>query len=509
MTWRSVYGFRSSRALTAGWSEFDNHSKAMTPILNSVGWQVPPRVGTAPVSSYFAVRIEGEEKGKAVTVYLRKETGELKVVGAEWDWPEKILAESLQPRAKGKSRYVDLDPRQQALFDEFTKQYQQKTGLQAQAEDYFESLSISERTTFDAVTHAALRSKLTAADGTSLGVVFDLIKSLDRIAGQYYGRQGDEQFRLYFLLQPNAREVLEKSAEFRREKDNAVYHVGYPVSFRQQGKGPSMQISISEDGTRADFDVDYQSSKMPEAMWNGHLASANSDVRAGDNSQRHNLRWSGLVAWWSDVFGKLKGAPTGEEDLLAKGTFPEGNPVPANQPPGTALPEVRDAAVEFLADWLVRRNIEEAQAFVSDRALDCVRLNSGKEGRVVSNAEARRELYSILKGAADRLGGHLTLSPSIHAVMPWRKGLLVLDHPFAQDFTLLSVPDAFANAFACGTISQQANDKALEDPNAQYGNYYGILLQARSVDNQGVVLGLLWGKENGAWRIVSYQMIRP
>ena len=66
-----------------------------------------------------------------------------------------------------------------------------------------------------------------------------------------------------------------------------------------------MQFSISEDGLRADIDVDYRSSKLPAAMWNGHLTSANSDVRAGDNYKRHNDRWAGLVNWWSAILGKM------------------------------------------------------------------------------------------------------------------------------------------------------------------------------------------------------------
>ena len=44
---------------------------------------------------------------------------------------------------------------------------------------------------------------------------------------------------------------------------------------------------------------------MPAAMFNGHLTSANSDVRAGNNHERHNGRWGGFVAWWQGVFGSL------------------------------------------------------------------------------------------------------------------------------------------------------------------------------------------------------------
>ena len=67
-----------------------------------------------------------------------------------------------------------------------------------------------------------------------------------------------------------------------------------------------MQMSMSEDGLRADIDVDYRSSRSPQSLFNGHLTASNSDVRAGDNPRLHNARWSGLVLWWQDTFGKLQ-----------------------------------------------------------------------------------------------------------------------------------------------------------------------------------------------------------
>ncbi len=177
--------------------------------------------------------------------------------------------------------------------------YNKKTGFNVTPEAGYATLSTSERTTFDAITHALSRSELTDANGKSLGTALDLVVGIERIAGQYYGRQGDEQFRVYCQLKPGAREILEQSQEFKFTEENIVYHVGYPYSYRQEGKVPNIQFSISEDGLRADIDVDYRSSKVPSAMWNGHLTSANSDVRAGDNYKRHNARWAGLFNWWS------------------------------------------------------------------------------------------------------------------------------------------------------------------------------------------------------------------
>ena len=49
------------------------------------------------------------------------------------------------------------------------------------------------------------------------------------------------------------------------DHENTVYHVGYPESFRQIGTVPNMQFSLSEDGTKADIDVDYRSSHVLDA----------------------------------------------------------------------------------------------------------------------------------------------------------------------------------------------------------------------------------------------------
>ena len=43
---------------------------------------------------------------------------------------------------------------------------------------------------------------------------------------------------------------MEKSREFSRSRENAVYHAGFPIDFRQTGKIPTVQISMSEDGTK-------------------------------------------------------------------------------------------------------------------------------------------------------------------------------------------------------------------------------------------------------------------
>ena len=102
------------------------------------------------------------------------------------------------------------------------RQYNKKTGFELTPEDYFDSLSVSERTTFDAVTHALMKTQLTDESGASLGGALDLVDGIVRISGHQYGRQGDEQFRVYVRLREGARETLERSREFSRGRENTV-----------------------------------------------------------------------------------------------------------------------------------------------------------------------------------------------------------------------------------------------------------------------------------------------
>ena len=95
--------------------------------------------------------------------------------------------------------------------------------------------------------------------------------------------------------------MLNRSREFKRGVDNTVYHKGYPINYREQGGSPSIQVSIAMDGRLADIDVDYRSSGFPVALLNGHLSASNSDVRAGDNAERHAERWLGI----SELVAKL------------------------------------------------------------------------------------------------------------------------------------------------------------------------------------------------------------
>jgi len=501
------YGFRAGGDYSVEWSQFRNPTEEHMPIRAQQSFDIPERAAAAPDGSYYAARISGDEPGKRLTVYIRKESTGMKVVGCDRSWPGKVLADAVEPGGDLISSYPELTSRQRELFDGFTAEYNKKTGFSVTPEEAYQVLKVSERTTFEGVTHALSRSELTDEQGNSLGTALDLVVGIERIAGQYHGRQGDEQFRLYCFLRPDTQEVLEKAQQFHFGHENTVYHVGYPYSYRQDGKVPNIQFSVSEDGIRADIDVDYRSSKAPQAMWNGHLTSANSDVRAGKNYDLHTNRWAGMVNWWQRVFGDLPDQEDETEvDLLAKEPPEPATPLPPNRPAGAQVAEVHDAAQEFLTDWLVRRDYDEALEWVAEDALACTNIDDDVDREALTSSQASKLLGANMEALSEEMGKFENLTQAIDAVVPWRKAFRLVQHPFEGDFALVEAPDSFVTFFRCDASSKEEQDKALRGDNLQYGRYYLAVLRFKVANSRGGVLGILWTKERGNWRVLAWEV---
>ncbi len=496
------HGFAPQRNYRAIWYRFDNQSEEYTELGNPGSFfEVPLPARQASEGSYYAARIRVDDRQMVVTVFLRKESDHLKVVGIDRRWPGKKIADPSQEEDPGISIFGDLEPPQQELLQGYTAAFNERSGRSLSTQEYFDSITLSERTTYDAVTHALMNSKLTDQEGNDLGNALDLVEGVERVAGQYYGRGGDQQFRLYVLLVPEAKETLEKSTEFFLGHENTVYHAGYPESYRQEGKVPNIQFSLSEDEMKADIDVDYRPSKMPQAMWNGHLTSANSDVRAGDNFDRHNGRWGGLIAWWSQVYGKLAKEKKESNDLLSMGETEIEEELPPDRPPGVVIAEVYDATQEFLTDWLVRRNVDEALEFFSDRSLACLNTDDTPGDEVLRGDQARRVMGEIMKGINKEMGDRDNLAEAISAVMMVDPTVRVVQHAYEKDFTVGEMTVVHAERYLCESISAPPGTPVPQP--TDYGIYWGAIFRFKF--ENGGVLGLLWTRENGNWRIVSYE----
>jgi hypothetical protein len=277
------------------------------------------------------------------------------------------------PHAFGES-YATLLPEQKRLLDDFVQRYNQTTGSKLNPEQAYNGARVSVRTTFDAITHALLSTKLTNEKGQSLGLAIDVVEALDQVLGEEAGAGGDRQFRMYVYLKPNAIDVLSSSREFFHDKDNTIYHKGFPICYRLKNGPPSIQFSIANDERMSDIDVDYRSSTFPKALFDGHLTAGNSDVRAGGNLDTHDNRWAGLNGWWRQVFGFSLGSSAKSPKDATTGRAAT---IPIN--PRVTAKEGIDASVnDFLKSWVVDRQPQNAIAYISPISYPCLETIAAK-----------------------------------------------------------------------------------------------------------------------------------
>ena len=183
------YGFTAPRTYTVEWHGFDNAKNAVLDRIGT-GAVLPAGAQGIAVGSYVAARVSAGDPTMRLTVFLRKRADGFDVVGLEHTWPGKVIAPLAPPARADRRVFADLTPQQRLLFETYVKGYNAARGSQYTVEEGFDRLTISEQTTFYGVTHALMNSRLTDAQGASLGTGLDRVESIERIAGQYAGAQG-------------------------------------------------------------------------------------------------------------------------------------------------------------------------------------------------------------------------------------------------------------------------------------------------------------------------------
>ena len=391
----------------------------------------------------------------------------------------------------GGDSYASLDPRKQRLVDHWATRFTEAIGQKLDAPHLYDDVvPVSTKTTFDAITHALMTSTLTDASGAPLGDVLTLVERVESVKGEVAGARGDRQFRMYARLTPGALDTLERSREFKRGRDNTVYHKGYPINYREQGGVPSIQVSMAPDGRRADIDVDYRSSSFPVALFNGHLSSSNSDVRAGNNYDRHINRWTGFRNWWRSFFGvRLERAP---EEVT------NSSPLALPKSPRAGRKSIDVMVDDFLTAWLVEGDIVAAMGYVSDRAYACLAQDLDDPSEL-DRGLAPFQIMVRLKAAHDALGTRPSLEGLTTGVRFTMPGLKVVTQRHHPQFVIYAVPDDIAAKFDCESQLMPGDSKNVR---RQYGNYFGATFNVNGRTDHPVAL--LWGKDNGYWKIVSW-----
>ncbi len=415
-----------------------------------------------------------------------------------------VLAQSPKNQNQGPQfggTYANLKPVQRRLIDEWFRQYNELTKQKLKSTEDYDKISLSIRTTFEAVTHALMTTKLTDSKGRSLGTAIDVIAYIETVQGNIPKASGDLQFRIYAALKPTALQALGNSREFKRGGDNTHYHKGYPINYRQQGKEPTIQVSCSPDGKRADVDVDYRSAKFPQAVFNGHLTSSNSDVRAGDNYNRHTNKWSGFANWWRNIFGvPLKEADLREEDEKASSKAV----IPLS--PRSGKGKIEEAAYDFLNSWLVEQKPNLSIAYVSRRAHPCVDLVATDEKKKLNPGLIPFYILEQMKKTNKAIGKKASLAEAASGVQLKDPSLKILNQPHNTQFVMFEVPNDTAFEFECGNRNSLTASDAAKKPSRKYGDYFGTALHLKSPQATGGTLLILWTKEDDYWKVVSWEV---
>jgi hypothetical protein len=409
--------------------------------------------------------------------------------------PSKQSSANEQPKKRFGGKYQDLNQWQRSLVDDVIRRANLLMKANHPPEKTYNELSSSDRSTFEAVTHALITTKLTDESGAPLGMASDLMQSVEELAGEKRKARGDQQFRVYFNLKPTAIDTLVKCREFVRSGDNTVYHFGYPINYRLRGGTPSIQISLSRDGSRADVDVDYRSSKFPAAVINGHLTSANSDVRAGNNYETHINRWSGLANWWRALFGLNAGAAKSRPEEADDRRITANPPLKDN----AKFPEVIE---DFLRNWLIEQKPNISATYFGHESFGCARDNV--MGKVSDTGLVRWRFYLAMKDVNRQLGKVTDLSDTLEAVRLWDDRLKPIKHPHEEQYLLVRVPPEVATWYDCDLRS--GKPLLSREISKRYKDVYGAAFNIRLPNERSGSLFTLWRKEAGYWRIVSFDV---
>jgi hypothetical protein len=393
--------------------------------------------------------------------------------------------------------YDALKPEQKALVNDWMKRLSGTRRKTEDPETTYNNLPLSLRTTFMAVTHALISTTLTDAADRNLGSAIQLVKSVDSVQGAVPGARGDEQFRMYVKLRLGARELLDKTQEFQRIGDNTVYHAGYPICYRSLPSLPSIQVSATQDMTRADLDIDYRSSSFFKALLDGHLTADNSDVRAGQNFQTHVNRWQGLNDWWRSPFSVERISDTDARQVQQ--ILP---PDPRRAARDTAAEAVHD----LLNTWLVEKKPEQVLSYFAPDSFYCVDLEHGEK---VDHGMAKFKLLVAMQQANRLLGSPAQLADVSRAAGLGSATLRtkLVKQPYDRQFALYDVREDAAEQFNCANRVDRSRVSPKAAASKEFGKYYGAIFRLGGNEGSGgTTLATLWSRQSKKWRLISYDI---
>ena len=176
--------------------------------------------------------------------------------------------------------------------------------------------------------------------------------------------------------------------------------------------------------------------------------------------------------------------------------------MPPNRPTAS-VPDIADAMQEFLTDWLIRRNYQEAAAFLAPDVLPCV-ADSLDMNPKTPPERLRQASLKLLEKTANQWGRPTSLTQAMNPVVPWSPAVRVVKHAFDEDFTIVEAPTQLGALYECGATPPK---KFVPSATPEYGKYYGALLQVVHEGRPGGTIVFVWRRVNTEWRLVAYRAV--
>ena len=118
-------------------------------------------------------------------------------------------------------------------------------------------------------------------------------------------------------------------------------------------------------------------------------------------------------------------------------------------------------------------------------------------------------IRETLNKVATKVGKVEHLREALEPVKPAHEDLRTVEHAGEHAYTLVAVPDELEPSFACHKRSTKDPYVAADSATMHYGNYYATMFTFKTPGEHPAALTLLWSKENGEWKIVSYEVEAP
>ncbi len=202
--------------------------------------------------------------------------------------------------------------------------------------------------------------------------------------------------------------------------------------------------------------------------------------------------------WWTHFFGLSIDSKQLEPEEAREQTIPI--------VPRAGKKKIEIAVRDFLTVWLVEQNPVDALAYIARRAHHCMELKFGEQDQPYDYGMAPLQMGLRMKAVNETLGFVENLADVVTGIRLVREGLSVIEQRHHQEFVLYGVPDHLAARFDCANrLRVGVPPEEPSRPQRKF-DYYGTAFYLHRKHTRGETVLLLWAKEQGYWRIVSYEV---